>query len=171
MKQIIAFLLLITACCTAQTKDVFDTARSGSVDEIKSLVQIDKDTINAINASGFTPLILACYRSNNAVAEYLAQNVKDVNYNSSNGTALAAAVIKGNLAIAKVLLQRNANPNIADSLGVTPLVYAAQFQKIELVKLLLQHKANPLVVDKEGKTPYDYAVFTNNNEIIKLLKK
>jgi len=171
MKKIFAFILLISACSNAQTKDVFDTARSGTVDEIKMLVQINKDTINAVNPSGFTPLILACYRSNNPVAEYLAQNVKDVNYNSSNGTALAAAVIKGNLDVTKALLLRKADPNIGDSLGVTPLVYAAQFQKTELVKLLLQYKANPLAADKEGKTPYDYALFTKNNEIINLLKK
>jgi len=171
MKRIIALILLVTTCGNAQLKDVFDTARAGSVDEIKLLVQKNKDTINAINAAGFTPLILACYRSNNPVAEYLAQNVKDVNYNSSSGTALAAAVIKGNLEIAKKLLLRKANPNIADAMGVTPLTYAAQFQKTELVKLLLQYKANPLAADKEGKTPYDYAIFTKNDEIINLLKK
>ena len=171
MKKIVALILFISAFANAQTKDVFDTARSGTVDEMKLLVQKNRDTINTVNQSGFTPLILACYRGNNPVAEYLAQNVKNVNYNSSNGTALAAAVIKGNLAITQALLQRKADPNIADSLGVTPLVYAAQFQKTELVKLLLQYKANPLAADKEGKTPYDYAVFTKNSEIINLLKK
>src|ERR1044071_2880077 len=98
MKKIVYLLILICAFCSAQEKpkDVFDVARSGTVEEMKVLAQKNKDTINALNQSGFSPLILACYRGNTAVAEYLAKNVKDVNYNSSNGTALAAAAVKGN---------------------------------------------------------------------------
>ena len=171
MKKILTLLLLVTAFCNAQNKDVFDTARSGTVDEMKMLIQKNKDTINTVNPAGYTPLILACYRSNNVVAEFLAQNVKDVNYNSLSGTALASAVIKGNVAVAKVLLEYKADPNIADSQGVTPLVYATQFQNKELIKLLLQYKANPATADKEGKTPLDYATLTNNQDIINLLKK
>ena len=171
MKKLFLGILLATSFCYAQNKDVFDTARSGTVEEMKLLVKKNKDTINAVSPSGFTPLILACYRGNAPVAEFLAKNVKDVNFNTSNGTALAAVAVKGNTELAKVLLQNKANPNIADAAGVTPLVYAVQFENKELIKLLLSYKADKNKADAEGKTPYDHAVFTNNQEIINLLKQ
>ena len=170
MKKLLLALLFFSALAHAQGKDVFDTARFGTVAEMEALVQKNKDTINAKNAMGFTPLILACYRGNIAVAEYLAPKVSNINYNSSNGTALASVAVKGNTGLAKLLLENGANPNLADPNGVTPLVYAVQFENKELTALLIKHKADKNYRDNEGKTPYDHAVFTNNQEIINLLK-
>lgn len=171
MKKLLFLLtVLVPLLCNAQAKDVFDTARRGTVDEMKALMAINKDTINAVNNMGFTPLILACYRGNTEVAEFLIKNVKDVDYGSSSGTALASVAVKGNNRLAKALLEKGANPNIADATGITPLIYATQFENIELMKLLLSHKANKKQTDKEGKTPYDYAVFTKNQDVINLLK-
>lgn len=163
---------MVSAASNAQVKakDVFDTARTGTVEEMKLLAGKNKDTINAISPMGFSPLILACYRGNTPVAEYLAKNVKNINYNSSSGTALAAAAVKGNLTLAKLLLENKADPNIADPIGMTPLIYAVQFENKELIQLLLKHKANTKQADKDGKTPLDYAAFTKNQEIINLLK-
>jgi len=171
MKKIVMLIALVASTlCYAQSKDVFDTARSGTVAEMQLLVKKNKDTINAINPSGFSPLILACYRGNAPVAEYLAKTVKDINYNSSNGTALASVAVKGDVPMAKVLLENKANPNIADPSGVTPLVYAVQFQNKELIALLLKHKADKNQKDKDGKSAYDHALFSNNQEIINLFK-
>jgi uncharacterized protein len=173
MKQLIILVIfLVASLCKAQDKpkDVFDTARRGTLAEMKGLEAIDKDTINAISPMGFSPLILACYRGNTAVAEYLAKKVKDINYNSSSGTALAATAVKGDVYLSKILLENKADPNIADPTGMTPLLYAVQFENKELVELLLKHKANVKQADKEGRTPLDHAAFTNNQEIINLLK-
>ncbi len=168
------FLVIITvvlpAICMAQGKDVFDTARMGTLDEMKQLVQKNHDTINAVSPMGFSPLILACYRGNDDVAQYLATHVKDINQNSSSGTALAAAVVKGNAALTKILLENKANPNIADSAGVTPLVYAVQFENKEIIALLLKYKADYKIKDNDGHSPYDHALFTKNQDIINLFK-
>lgn len=174
MKQVvIIFVGMIVSICTAQQKqiDVFDTARRGTVQEMKALEAINKDTINAISPMGFSPLILACYRGNKDVAVYLAKNVSNINYNSSGGTALAATAVKGDVYLSKILLENKADPNIADQKGVTPLIYAIQFENRELVELLLKYKANITMADEEGKTALDHARFTNNQEIINLLKK
>lgn len=172
MKKILSLLVLFSAVCNAQVKqkDVFDVARSGTVDEMKALVQIKKDTINAVNQSGFSPLILACYRGNTPVAEYLAKSIKSINYNSHSGTALAAAAVKGNTALVKLLLENKADPDIADGMGMTPLLYASQFENKELIQVLLKYKANKNLANKEGKSAMDYAVFNKNQEIIDLLK-
>lgn len=172
MKKITLILLLLSAFCYAQEKekkDVFDVARYGTVAEMEQLVTKDKNIINAVSPMGFTPLILACYRGNTEVAAYLAKNVKDINYESDNGTALAAVAVKGNTKIAKILLENGANPNTADRLGVSPLIYAVQFENEPLIKLLLQYKASKTHKDNKGRTPLDHANATKNDKIINLL--
>jgi len=151
-------------------KDVFDVSRYGTVEEMKALEAKNSDTINSLNKMEFTPLILACYKGNTEVATYLIKRVKNVNYNSSSGTALAASVVKGNLVLSKLLLENKANPNLADAGGMTPLLYAIQFKNLELIKLLLNYKADKKLADGTGKMPFEYAVFTKNQEIINLLK-
>jgi ankyrin repeat protein len=168
------FLFLMTTTCIAQSlnsKDVFDVARSGRIDQIEALMQKNADTINAINDNGFTPLLLACYRGNVEVAKYLIKKVNDINYISPSGTALAAAVVKGNYQLAKELLLYHANPNLADEQGIVPLMYAVEFKDIKLVQLLLEHNGDKTVSDKAGKTLFEYAVNTKDQKIINLLKQ
>lgn len=173
MKRIILFFLIITATSNAQEnskKDVFNVARFGTVDEMKLLERIASDTINAKNPAGFTPLILACYKGNIAVATYLIPKVNNINFNSSSGSALAATSVKGNIALAKLLLENKADPNLADASGMTPLLYAIQFKNKEMVELLIHFKANKKLADNSGKSPFEYAVFTKDQEIINLFK-
>lgn len=161
---------MINAQVKEKKKDIFDIARSGSVEEVKALMAIHSDTINTINSMGFTPLILACYKGNTDVAKFLIGKVTSIDHNSANGTALAATIVKGNVLLAKILLENNANPNKADANGVTPLIYAIQFKNKELIQLLLQFKADTLLADATGKKPFEYAVFTKDQDIINLLK-
>lgn len=173
MKKILALILFIASVSNAQNKtgkDVFDTARSGTLEEMKALVAKNPDTINKISPMGFSPLILACYRGNVPVAEYLAQNTKDINYTSDSGTALAATAVKGNIALAEVLLKNKANPNISDATGMSPLFYAIQFRNKGMIELLLKYKADKNLKDKQGKTAFEYAIDTKDQEIINLFK-
>lgn len=174
MKKLILFigLFLSFACITAQekVKSIYDIARSGTVDEVKELMTMDPDIINQTNENGFSPLILACYRGNEAVAKFLIDNVKDLNYKSKEGTALAGLAVKYNKQLASYLLQKNADPNIADTTGATPLSWAVKFGNREMVEMLLRHKADKTIKDAQGMTPFEYALQTNNKEIINLLK-
>lgn len=173
LKGILFFIFLMTtASLSAQIKkkDVFEVARAGTIEEVLELYKIKEDTINSVNPIGFTPLILACYKNNTKVAEFLISKVKDINYNSSNGTALAAAVVKGNYAISEMLLSKNANPNIADIQGITPLMFAVQMKNKALVTLLLQYKADKNATDNSGKKAFEYAVESEETAIINLLK-
>lgn len=173
MKRILLFFLLVSAFTNAQNKenkDVFNVARFGTVEEMKLLEAKKQDTINAVNPGGFTPLILACYKGNNAVAAYLIPKVKNINFNTANGSALAATCMKGNVVLTRLLLENKANPNLADVSGITPLLYAIQFKNKELVELLLKFKADKKQADNSGKSPFEYAVFTKNEEIINLFK-
>ncbi|MFC3159443.1 hypothetical protein SAMN05443633_103358 [Chryseobacterium arachidis] len=165
-------ILLSFSFLSAQekAKSIFDVARSGSVEEVKELMKQNPDIINQTNEGGFSPLILACYRGNIAVAEFLMKNVKDINSGSAQGSALTASVFKNNKELTQKLLANGANANLADSNGVTPLIYAVQLQDKDLVKILLENKANKNLADKQGKTAFEYAIFSKNQEIINLLK-
>lgn len=174
MKKIILtmFCLLSFSFVFAQemTKSVFDVARSGTVAEMKDLMKQNPNVINEISDRGFSPLILACYRGNTEVADFLIDHVKDINYKSSEGTALAGLSIHYNKDLVEHLLKKNANPNIADATGTTPLLWAIKSGNKELVEILLKYKADKTQKDSMGMTPFEYALKTNNTEIINLLK-
>lgn len=168
-KAILLLTLLLVSNLNAQ-KDIFTVARTGTVEDLKEIIKSNPSSINEVNESGFTPLILACYKSNNEVAKLLADSVTDLDVVTEMGTALMAAVVKGNVVIGKYLLAKNVNPNLTDANGITALMYAVQFKNTELVKALLNYKADKTLLDKNGKTAFEYAVFSENEEIINLLK-
>jgi ankyrin repeat protein len=168
---IIGFLLSFSFFSAQEkVKSVFDIARTGTVTELKELMKKDPNIINQTNETGFSPLILACYRGNVEVAKFLIDNVKDVNYKSQEGTALAGLSVKYNKDLVERLLNKNADPNIADQTGSTPLFWAVKFGNKELIELLIKHKADKSKKDSMGMTPFEYALQTNNKEIINLLK-
>ncbi|MFS4430476.1 ankyrin repeat domain-containing protein [Chryseobacterium sp. S90] len=173
MRNLILILgLFLSSLIFAQekAKSIFDIARSGTVPEVQELMKQNPDVINQLNENGFSPLILACYRGNIPIAEFLITRVKNMNYASGEGTALTASVFKGDKNLTQKLLANKADPNVANSSGVTPLIYAVQSQNKEMVELLLKNKANKTLSDKQGKTVFEYALFTKNQDIINLLK-
>jgi ankyrin repeat protein len=166
----IALLFFLMVSFSFAQKDVFTVARNGTIEEMKVLFERNANCVNEVNDSGFSPLILASYRGNFEVAKYLITIVKDVNYKSPEGTALMAAVMKNNIELIQLLINKNANLDLTSKTGVTALMLATQFKNIEIIKILLQHKANKLLKDDNGKTAFEYAVNTNDDTIIQLLK-
>lgn len=173
MKNLILFLALLLGSflfSQEKAKSIFDIARSGTVAEVKEVMKQDPEIINKLNENGFSPLILACYRGNTEVAKFLIDHVKDLNYKSKEGTALAGLSVKYNKELVESLLKKNADPNIPDETGCTPLFWAVKFGNKELVQLLLDYNADKSKKDSMGMTPFEYALQTNNKEIINLLK-
>ncbi|HEX8561840.1 MAG TPA: ankyrin repeat domain-containing protein [Flavobacterium sp.] len=171
MRSVYSYAMLFVVCLSyGQNSNVFDIARKGTVAEAQMLLDKDPYAFSALSPEGFTPLILACYRGNNDVAAFLISHGSDVNVNSPMGTALMAAVVKGNTEIAKLLLESKAKPDMADANGTTALIYAVKFQNSEIIKLLLTHKADKSLLDKDKKSAFEYATFSGNESIIQLLK-
>lgn len=173
MRHFILILgLFLSSLVSAQekAKSIFDIARNGTVTEVQELMKQNPDVINHTNEHGFSPLILACYRGNTDVADFLIENVKDINYKSREGTALAGLAIKYNKDLVEHLLKKKADPNIADETGYTPLFWAVKSGNKDLVEQLLKYKADKTKKDSMGMTPFEYALQTNNKEIINLLK-
>jgi ankyrin repeat protein len=100
-------------------------------------------------------------------------------------TPLVISSAAGYLPIAKLLLEKGADPNAADQRGFTPLHYAAANRGMtEAVKLLLTKGANPnTAVQKDtgkgsdtfrksevGLTPFALAAQAGNIEGMRLLR-
>lgn len=169
LRAVIFFFFSAIAVFSQEKTTIYDIARKGTIDQIQSLYKENPEIINTPNQSGFSPLILACYNGNEAVATYLIEKV-NLDYVSNEGTALMAAVVKGNVKLANLLLEKNANPNLTNKQGTTALIYAVQFKNAELIQLLLKYNASKSQLDNDGKTAFEYAVFSGDDAIINLLK-
>jgi ankyrin repeat protein len=169
-KSYLIFLILSINAVFSQNNNCFDVARKGTLSDIKILFDNDKNCVNTIDDRGSSMLILACYRGNQEVAQFLIDNKADLNYVSPNGTALMACVVKNELDFAEKLLKKGANPDLTDGNGMTALMLAVQFKNAAMVKLLLSFKAKKELKCQQNKTAFEYAVFSNNEEIINLLK-
>ena len=150
----------------AQERTVFDVARSGSLQEIEALYQKNPAILESIDDRGSTPLLLACYRNNEAVAQYLLNNTKNINHNSGMGTALMAAVMANNSNIVAQFIAKNADLDQVDKGGKTALIYATFFNRNPIVKLLVEAGANRNIKDVDSRTALDYATFSKNTESI-----
>ncbi|WP_170826794.1 ankyrin repeat domain-containing protein [Flavobacterium caeni] len=167
-------LFLSVACCQAlvaqNTADVFDIARKGTINQAKAVLTENPNAFDAINADGYSALILASYRGNNPMAKFLVDNGCDINYMSGMGTALMAAVAKNNLEVIEYLLDHKADPNLADGNGTTALIYAATFKNHQAATLLVKAGANATTKDKRGNSATDYAILADDDQLIQILK-
>jgi ankyrin repeat protein len=84
-------------------------------------------------------------------------------------TALHIAVARRDLTWIDYLLGLNANPNIADKHGVTPLTLAAQMGFTEGVQLLAQNGAQINVANDTGETPLISAVHRRDIGLLRVL--
>lgn len=151
-------------------KDIFEIARSGSLDDFKGLVKGDMKLLDQKSNTGYTPLILACYNGNEKVAMYIADNTEDINLNNGYGTALMAATFKGNTTLVKYLLKKKANTNITDANGTTALHYAVTFNLENIAELLVKSGAKYNLKDNRGNSAKDYALLKKNERLLTLFK-
>ncbi len=89
---------------------------------------------------------------------------------SDGGTCLLWASVTNHKEIVELLLNHDANPNIQDNEGFTPLHAAIENNCIGIVSLLLSRGANPNLQNNEGITPLHWAAFEPPRvEILELL--
>lgn len=114
---------------------------------------------NAANAELDEQLITATCEGDVAKVRQLLDDGADPNANEtwSRRTPLHFASSDNNLALAKILLQYNANTEARDELGKTPLVLAVQNGRKEMIKLLISKGTDVNARDDHGETPLSWA--------------
>jgi len=93
----------------------------------------------------------------------------DTPLGTAETTALHHAAGHGMLALARVLLERGANPNARDATGATPLHWAAVMDRGDLVKLLIEKSAEVDARTKRDETPLHRAARVGRVSAVRFL--
>ena len=104
-------------------------------------------------------------KANNALATSSSKEI--VNYEN---TPLCSAIMKGDLATVKKFIEYGSDVNEFSN-GLTPLMFAARYNKVEIIKFLLEKGADQKIKDERGNTALKYAEFSKSLEAIDYLKQ
>ncbi len=122
---------------------------------------------------GFTPLSLACFFGQPAIASYLIDQGANVNLSATNAMRVAplhAAVAARQPAIVRALLAAGADANQPQQQGWRPLHAAAQNGDLESARLLLDHGADRTARADNNQTAADLAMLKGNAAMVELLE-
>lgn len=149
---------------------LFEAAKLGRIDLIPVLVQHGAD-VNAYEARGFTPLILAAYNGQTAAVDALMQAGADpCKPDASQGnTAQMGVAFKGDDAIAARLLKEKCDVNARNRAGQTALMMAALFGRTKQVEMLLAAGADASIADTNGRTAVAIAAVQGNDDVARML--
>ena len=140
--------------------DVWEAAALGDDERLLELLDDDPDLATAEAGDGFFPLGLAAFFGHRACVAALLARGADVHQRAANPLQvqpLHAAMVAGDVEIARALLDAGADVDGRQQAGVTPLMGAAAGGSVELVRLLLGAGADRSVVDDAGRTAADWA--------------
>jgi len=151
---------------------IFDAIRQGDAEQVKALLAADPSLARTRTPQGASPVLWAVYTRHAELAPVLldgrqpdffeacalgiAAEANDVNTFAPDGfTGLGLACFFGHLEIARQLLDRGADPNLASSndLHVAPLHSAVTTGSVPMVRLLLARGLDPSATDAGGLTP------------------
>lgn len=83
---------------------------------------------------------------------------------------LSIAIWKGDVLIVKKMIEYGSDVN-QKSNGLTPLMFAARYNRVEIIKLLLSKGARLNEKDVNGMTALKYAELSNAKESVALLQE
>lgn len=144
--------------------------RSANLEDVKRLVAAGAD-VNAPDALGSTPLLMAAWSGNTEIASFLVAHGADVNalQPQTHSTALEYAVLTGRTAMVQLLLQAGARIDTRYRDNQTILQIAAAAGNPQIVSLLLAAGMDIGSVDVNGNTALDQAVLHGQAAVVSLL--
>ena len=156
--RLAAFLLTLAVLATgarAFSDPIHDAARTGDLAKVKSLVQAQPSLVASKDEQfGQTPLHVAAFNDQKAVAEFLLANKADVNAKAKNGsTPLHLAAAKGNKDIVELLLANNADVNALDNEAWSPMHSATFWRQDATADLIAAKGGKDLPATPKPPTP------------------
>ena len=132
------------------------------------------EPMTLIGTSRTTPLLGAFKFGDTEVARTLFELGTPLEFADGNGiTMLGRSALNNEVAMAKTLIDRGANVNVVDKLGMTPLLWAASmdFGDPAMIELLLKSGAKADARNKDGLTALDLARKYGHMEVVPVLAK
>lgn len=132
----------------------------GDLEAVQYLVSEGQVSPMSLSYDGWTPLHLAAFFGHEDIAEYLMTQGVDVNArsdNDQNNTPIHAAAAGRKQSIVKLLLDHQADPNLKQGKGWTPLLQAVNNYDLAMCELLLDYGADVNIANDEGVTPIVHA--------------
>lgn len=151
---------------------IFEAAALGRSEIVSEHLERDPALANTKSPDGFTALGFAAYMGHLAAVSLLLDAGADPNTLSENpiGAApLHSALSNGFVSIAKTLVKRGADPNLAAAGGWTPLHYCADIGDAELAQWLMERGAMPGPVNSEGVSAIQHAEQVGHHEVARVL--
>lgn len=120
----------------------------------------------------FTILMAVCVTSLSFASE------SDKSFNDNNSSAIIAyktspfcmAIVKGDLETVKKLIELGSDVN-EKSDGMTPLMYAARYNRTDIIKILVEKGAKINTKNSKGYTAMKFAKQSNAKEAVALLEE
>lgn len=172
------FILVFSSCEKPAQKygSIFDAVNHMDTKAVEDFVQKDPKLVNETDDKGVPVLIYSITKGRPAVAEILVNNGAEVNVRdpgnlSKDYTPLHWAAKLGNNDLARLLLDKGADPNSVNKAGETPLHLTASAGKTQMAIILIEKGANMTAKDAEGLTPMDKAKKNGKDEYAQFLKE
>lgn len=84
-------------------------------------------------------------------------------------SSFCKAVMQGDIDTVKRLIELGEDVN-QKSLGMTPAMFAARYNKAEVLQMLIDHGANLKVISKQGFSVKKYAELSNATDVLAVLE-
>lgn len=155
--------------CKEAAEILFGAAEGGDVNTVRQEYLKGVD-IESKDANGWTPLIVASWKGQVDVVEFLLNEGADVEGKSDDGTtALIEAAYWGHPSVVQVLLDAGANVNRKGQLGAPALHWASLNGEGSAADLLIKAGAKVDVRDNDGATAMHWAAGVGEIDVVRLL--
>ncbi|MEZ4801953.1 MAG: ankyrin repeat domain-containing protein [Gelidibacter sp.] len=105
----------------------------------------------------------------NASTSLVTSNALEVVKPNPSVSPFCMSIVKGDIDTVKKLIELGADVN-QKSNGMTPAMYAAKFNKVEILKLLVEKGANLKTKSEQGFKAIKYAELSNATEALAYLE-
>ena len=178
---------------------IYDLLKNKKTGELIAELKKDPALVSFVDGRGTTLLMLSFYYRNEELSKYIlsvkkpadifeaviagdlaaakkfhTENATSIDQHSRDGfTALGFAAFFNRPAIARYLLEKGADPNIASNndFKVAPLHSSVAAKSLEITEMLLARGAKPNVMQQNDITPLHEAAHNNAPAIAKALLK